>query len=242
MPTPAAPGQPYLPQQANQPQQGYPNPNYYAQSPPSGFNFKKILVPVGVLLAVVAIAVIALVASKQFITPSLSLENYSNDEFGFEIQKPEGWEPEVRNENFAKSVSFTEPGADLDDESEAAKYRARIEINYDADDSQLLSEAEFFDTFKEGIRQTVDRQSENPDDDERISVESEEMTTVGDHKAYKLKAKISNFDGRKDANGHGIIMVVYAEKSGYYTIAVSAHESEAVVAKMDTIIESFKIK
>ena len=73
-------------------------------------------------------------------------------------------------------------------------------------------------------------------------VESEEMTTVNGLKAYKVKIKVTNFDGYKDSVGYEYGLFVYVDKKNQYQLSLRAHESEGVNNKADNILTSFTKK
>lgn len=249
---PPAPQQPYgQPAYTGMPQQPTPNP-YNNQYPAPGNSKKKLLfILIPVMIVVVAIvAFLVLGGAKQIVNKvaGIELENYSNTNFGFSMQVPKGWTPEERNEEFSKEVSWQEPVGDVKDQSEANKHYASIRVDYELADKDYLekSEQEYFDGIKKGFQRLASEKKEDRATSDYVpeaaAVESEEMTTVGGLKAYKVKLKVTNFDGDKDSVGYEYGLFVYVDKKNQYELSLRAHESEGINSKADSILTSFAKK
>lgn len=247
---PPAPQQPYgQPSYMGVPQQPAPNAynNQYSAPGNSKKNLLFILIP-AIIVVVAIIAFLVLGGAKQIVNKvaGIELENYSNTNFGFSMQVPKGWSAEERNEDFAKDVYWQEPAGDVKDQSEANKHYASIRVAYELADKGYLerSEQEYFDGIKRGLQQLVGERNENGGSTsdyvpEAAVVETEEMTSVNGLKAYKVKLKLTNFDGDKDGVGYEYGLFVYVDKNKQYELSLRAHESESINSKADSILTSF---
>lgn len=243
--------QPYAqPVYTGAPQQ--PMPGQSNNSYPGPGNSKKklllILVPV-IIIVIAAVAILFSGGAKQLVNKAtgIELENYTSTSFGFSIQMPKGWTPEEQNEEFTKDVSWQEPVGDLKYKSEASKHYASIRVKYELADKDYLEKAEqeYFDDIKKGIQRVTTEDTTKATTDyipEVGAVESEEMTTVSGLKAYKVKLKITNFNGEKDQVGYEYGLFVYVDKKNQYELTLRAHESESINSKADGILTSFAKK
>lgn len=257
MPNQAAPQpgmQPPVPQQpfgqpayTGMPQQ--PMQNQYNNSYPTPGNSKKkllfILIPV-VIVVIALVAFLVFGGAKQIVNKvaGIELENYSNQNFGFSIQVPKGWTPKENDEEFLKDVSFQEPVGDVKDQSEANKHYASILIIYSLADREYLEkdEQEYFDGVKKSLQRLTSEKKEKAVPEyvpESSVVETEEMTTVDGLNAYKVKLKVTNFDGVKDSVGYEYLLFVYEDKKNQYELSLRAHESEDINSKADSVLTSF---
>lgn len=263
-PAPTQVSNPYQPQpqpqmstpQPMQPQQ--PVPAYVAtpiHTPADGKN--KLPLIIAAIVGVVLIAGIASFfifgGSKNFFSKvtdtitggsSIELENYTNQNFNFSMQVPKGWAVKETDETYWKYVTFTEP-TDLKDKSEASQFDGILRVEYRQGTSEFLekTEDEYFDGVKKSIKSLLTEEVEIIPDSEstppKYSLENEEMTTVGNFKAYKFKLKVANYGYKKDAVGYEYVMVIYVDKKTQYEISLDGHESESFHKQADSILTSF---
>lgn len=225
-----------------------PNSNPY--QPPGAPKSKKKLIVI-IVAAVIAVGIAGFLlfgGGKSLVNKiaGVELEPYTNTTFGFSMDVPKGWTAEEENDEYLKEVSFEEPVGDVEDQSEANQHYAWLRVTYDTADQeyQEKDEQEYFEGYKKGLQQAIADQEEQsePSTDyaqELATVESEEMITVNGLKAYKIKLKVTNFDGAKDSVGYEYGMFVFVDSRNQYEVSLSAHESESVNTKADDILTSF---
>lgn len=216
---------------------------------------KKLLIKVAIIAAIAIVLIVGVVVAARFLpsnpvtnfltgTKGVTLEDYSNSDIGISMKVPEGWTvDENTDQTYVKSVSFQEPVAELDDKSDAGKYRGIVSVNltdYSSSEYLSMEEDKFFENAKESIKAGLDAASDS-DTSVKYDIQSEDTIDLNGNKAYKVKLKISNFGEKENEVGYMTRMSVYVSEKYQYTVMIAAHESDkGVVDQFDTILGSFK--